>query len=306
MCDGAPCKASQRLRRAHVARRSRRATTPHGHASSVFQRNHRDRVSVWLTRTYLGDFLNTTVWRATPSPQGLRETGMAQDVVYDFHMHTILSDGDLTAIELIRRCIVNGYAGMAIADHCGAGTLERVIRENEADCALAREYWDFEAYAAVELTHVPAASIADLARHAKEVGAALVVVHGESPVEPVEPGTNLAAASCPDVDILAHPGLVSTEVVEAARDHEVYIEITARQGHGMANGFVARAAIEAGAKLIVDSDTHSPRDILTPEWAWHVARCAGIPEDMLAGILVGNAHAVLQRARANRIGARGQ
>ena len=33
-----------------------------------------------------------------------------------------------------------------------------------------------------------------------------VVVHGETLVEPVEPGTNRAAVSCPEVDILAHPG----------------------------------------------------------------------------------------------------
>ncbi len=38
-CDGAPCKASQSLRGAHVARRSRRAVTPHGHASLLSQRN---------------------------------------------------------------------------------------------------------------------------------------------------------------------------------------------------------------------------------------------------------------------------
>jgi histidinol phosphatase-like PHP family hydrolase len=224
---------------------------------------------------------------------------MPHSVVYDFHMHTVLSDGDLVPTELIRRCIANGYGGMVTADHCGAGMMERVLVEGERDCALVREHWGFEAYAGVELTHVPASSVSELAARAKACGAALVVVHGESPVEPVDPGTNLAAASCPDVDILAHPGLLTPEAAAAARDNGVFIEVTARQGHGMANGHVVRAALEAGAGMVVNSDAHSPRDILTPQWAEHVARCAGLPEELLETVLIANPQTLLGRAREN-------
>ncbi|NSW54520.1 MAG: histidinol phosphate phosphatase domain-containing protein [Armatimonadetes bacterium] len=227
---------------------------------------------------------------------------MARDVYYDFHMHTILSDGVLSAVELIRRCSVKGCAGMVIADHSGPGTLDRFIRENGADCAVAREFWDIEAFAGVELTHVPAASIATLARRAKELGAALVVVHGESPVEPVEPGTNLAAARCPDVDILAHPGLLTAEEAQAARDNGVFIEISARKGHDMANGHVVRVALESGARLVVDSDGHTPDNILTPAWAEHVARCAGVPEGLMEAVLVEGPLELLERARTNSRG----
>lgn len=223
---------------------------------------------------------------------------MTSSVVYDFHMHTFLSDGVLLPIELIRRCIVNGYAGMAIADHTSASTMERVLVEVARDCALARDHWGFEVVPATELTHVPAASIAMLAARAKSAGAALVVVHGESPVEPVEPGTNLAAASCPDVDILAHPGLITPETARAAKENGVFIEITSRQGHGMANGHVVRVALAAGADLVVNSDTHRPEDILTAKWAEHVARCAGVPEELLPHVLADNPRALLKRAAA--------
>jgi putative hydrolase len=223
---------------------------------------------------------------------------MSPSVVYDFHMHTFLSDGVLLPIELIRRCIVNGYAGMAIADHTSASTMERVLTEVARDCALAREYWGLEVVPATELTHVPAGSVAKLAAQAKAAGAALVVVHGESPVEPVEPGTNLAAASCPDVDILAHPGLITPETAQAAKENGVYIEITSRQGHGMANGHVVRVALAAGAELVVNSDTHRPDDILTAKWAEHVARCAGLPEELLPRVLLENPRALLKRAAA--------
>ncbi len=223
---------------------------------------------------------------------------MPQSVVYDFHMHSSLSDGVLLPIELLRRCIVKQYGGLTIADHAGPSTLERVVAEVARDCALAREYWGLEAYAGVELTHVPAASIASLAQQARAAGAALVVVHGESPVEPVEPGTNLAAARCPEVDILAHPGLLTLEAATAARDNNILIEVTARRGHGMANGHVVRVALAAGAAMLVNSDTHTPDDILTPQWAEHVARCAGMPEDLLETVLIDNATAMLARARA--------
>lgn len=224
---------------------------------------------------------------------------MPFDRVYDFHMHTTQSDGVLTPVELIRRCIVRRYGGMSISDHSGPGTLERFIRENAIDCGVAREYWNFEAYAGVELTHVPAASVAAIARQAKELGAALVVVHGESPVEPVDPGTNLAAASCPDVDILAHPGLLTPETAQAARENGVFIEVTARKGHCLSNGHVVATALQAGARLVVNSDAHAPDDILTPEWAEHVALCAGVPRELLEAVLIEHPAILLDRARAN-------
>lgn len=224
---------------------------------------------------------------------------MSRDFVYDFHLHTFLSDGALLPIELLRRCQVKGHVGVVTADHTSSSTMERVIVEAAADCTLARECWGLEAYAGTELTHVPAAAIASSAARAKSVGAALVVVHGESPVEPVEPGTNLAAAECPDVDILAHPGLLTSQAAEAAARNGVYIEVTARQGHGMANGHVVKVALEVGAKLVIDSDTHRPEDILTPQWAEHVALCAGIPESMLQAVLVDHPRELMDRARAN-------
>ncbi len=50
-----------------------------------------------------------------------------------------------------------------------------------------------------------------LARLAKSAGADIVVVHGETPVEPVAEGTNHAACTCKYVNVLAHPGLITLE-----------------------------------------------------------------------------------------------
>lgn len=225
-------------------------------------------------------------------------------MLYDFHTHTFLSDGVLSPIELIRRCIVNGYSVLGIADHAGASTLERVVTEVRKDAELAARYWGFTVLAGIELTHVPAASIAELAALAKAAGADHVVVHGESPVEPVEPGTNLAAASCRDVDVLAHPGLLSEEAAAAAAANGVFVEVTAKEGHSLGNGHVVRVAQAAGAKLVLNSDTHLPSHLLTPDFARRVARCAGLAAGELDEVLVNNPQALANRALARR-GAKG-
>jgi putative hydrolase len=221
-------------------------------------------------------------------------------MLYDFHTHTFLSDGVLSPIELIRRASVVGYTVLGIADHCGAGTMERVIAEVRRDADLAARYWGFQVLAGVELTHVPAASIAELAAAARELGADHVVVHGETPVEPVEPGTNLAAASCPHVDVLAHPGLLSAEAAQAAAATGVFIEVTGKDGHSLGNGHVVRTAQAAGARLVVNSDTHLPSHLLTPEIARRVARCAGLAEAELQQVLIDHPQELVARAFARR------
>ena len=113
--------------------------------------------------------------------------------MYDFHTHTFLSDGVLSPIELIRRAQVRGYKAIAVTDHVGVGNLEWVVKTLIKDCDQATRRWDILALPGVEITHVPKEDIDMVARTAKELGAKLVTVHGETIVEPVEPGTNEAA-----------------------------------------------------------------------------------------------------------------
>lgn len=209
-------------------------------------------------------------------------------MLYDFHTHTFFSDGSLSPVELARRALVNGYNVIAITDHASPSNIMEVITKLRRDCNLVSHYWSLTALAGVELTHVPAAHISACAVLAKEMGARLVVVHGETIVEPVEPGTNLAAVQCPYVDILAHPGLLTMSEARLAAEKGIYIEITARAGHSLTNGHVAKTALAAGAPLIVNSDCHDPDDLLTPEFARQVAQGAGIVTTELARILQEN------------------
>ena len=215
--------------------------------------------------------------------------------IYDFHTHTFLSDGVLSPMELIRRAYDKGYRAIAITDHVGLAAQERVISVLVEECARAMEKWDIIAIAGVEITHVPAELVPEAAERAKTLGARLVVVHGETIVEPVEPGTNAAALSSRHVDILAHPGLITVKEAQTAAQRGVFLEISARHGHGLCNGRVAQLGLRAGASLILDSDAHAPEDLLTEEMAHQISEGAGLGSAETTALLDTSPRKLLER-----------
>lgn len=220
-------------------------------------------------------------------------------MTFDFHTHSFFSDGVLSPVELIRRAHVVGYRAIAVTDHVGLANMEQTIREVTRDCVMAEKHWGIKALPGVELTHVPAAAIGECARLAKSLGAKIVVVHGETPVEPVEPGTNRAALMSSYVDILAHPGFITTEDAQIAVVNGVYLEITARGGHSLTNGHVVKVGLAVGAKLIVNSDAHSPDNIMKEGFAAKVAQGAGIPVEKLESVLLTYPMELLKRLENN-------
>ena len=140
-------------------------------------------------------------------------------MIHDFHTHSFFSDGVLSPIELIRRAHMSGYKTIGVTDHASMSNLEIIIPNVAKDCLLAEKYWGIRAIPGVELTHVPAEYIGQCAQYAKQLGAKLIIVHGETIVEPVEPGTNRAALMSTNVDILAHPGLITTEEAFFAKNN---------------------------------------------------------------------------------------
>ena len=154
----------------------------------------------------------------------------------------------------------------------------------------------------MELTHLPPAAIGEMAAAARELGAELVIVHGETPVEPVPPGTNAAAVACPLVDILAHPGAIAPEIARLAAEHELFLEISARKGHDLGNGAVVVAARAAGAALILNSDAHGPADLLSPALARRAALGAGLSEEEAIAVLETNPQMLLEKIDGRRVG----
>jgi len=216
----------------------------------------------------------------------------------ELHSHTVYSDGELLPSELIRRAVVLGHRALAITDHADASNLEDLIarlgrlREDQG------QHLGLELLIGLELTHVAPEDIAMLARRARLAGADLVLVHGETIVEPVAPGTNAAAIASSDVDLLAHPGFLTSQEARLARDRGCLIEITSRKGHCLANGHVARLCAEEGVPMVVDTDAHAPSDLIDMPFARAVARAAGLTEEQVYAATVTNPEALLKRIRA--------
>ena len=211
----------------------------------------------------------------------------------DLHTHSLYSDGELVPAELWRRAQVLGYRYLAITDHVDASNFEVVFTRLKS-AALSLNRGDYPVLIpGLEFTHLPPALIAPLAAQARALGVPLIVVHGETLAEPVAPGTNRAAIAA-DIDILSHPGLITPEEAALARERGIFLEISARKGHCLANGHVARTALEVGTSLILNTDTHSPGDLITRTQAERLARGAGL-RDAALDTLFADAEALAQR-----------
>ena len=227
---------------------------------------------------------------------------MSNEGFYDFHTHTVFSDGGMIPAGLMQRAIVRGCLGLAITDHVDSSNLEWAFENllkfvdelgqewhpgtvpagetttaplNPPAFPARDKNWHLPLIPGVELTSVPPRKIAALAEKARSLGAKWIVVHGETITEPVAPGTNRAAIEA-QVDLLSHPGLIAPEDAARAAKLGVYLEITCHKGHSLANGWVAQRAREAGAKLLLNTDCHISAEILDAKQRRAIAFGAGL------------------------------
>ncbi len=201
----------------------------------------------------------------------------------DLHTHSLFSDGVLVPAEHLRRVEVMGYEAVAITDHADSSNLDFIIPRLVAAAEALNPLSRTRLIPGIELTHVPPALIAPLTRRARELGALIVVCHGETVVEPVAPGTNRAALEA-GVDLLAHPGFITEDEARLAASKGIFLELSGRKGHSLTNGHVARMAELCGALLAVNADAHQPGDFLTEAMADIVARGAGLSPERAAAV----------------------
>lgn len=215
-------------------------------------------------------------------------------MIIDLHTHSLFSDGELLPAELIRRAEASGYKAIAITDHVDPSNIDFVIPRIVNVIKKIKNQISIEAIPGAEITHVPPHLIPEIVKEARHLGAKIVVVHGETIVEPVAPGTNRAAIEA-NADILAHPGIISTEDLLLAKEKGVTLEITSRKGHSLSNGYVAKEAMKFGVPLCINTDAHSPSDLITMEMAIKILHASGIEGNRI-DMIFENAKALVEKA----------
>ncbi|OGX34324.1 MAG: PHP domain-containing protein [Omnitrophica WOR_2 bacterium RIFCSPLOWO2_02_FULL_50_19] len=210
----------------------------------------------------------------------------------DLHTHTLLSDGALLPSELVRRAYVIGYKGIGLTDHADASNIDflvpRIVR-----AAKVLTSSKIKVVPGIELTHVPPKDLPALVTYARANGIKLILVHGETIVEPVIPGTNTQALEC-DIDILAHPGLITLKDAKTAARRGIHLEITTKNGHSLTNGHVVRIATQAKAKLVINTDSHNPGDLITRNTAANVLIGCGLTVEQ-AKVVFANSSKLLRK-----------
>lgn len=196
----------------------------------------------------------------------------------DLHTHTFFSDGVLSPSELVYRAKCKGYTAIALTDHIDYSNMETAIAGITKVAKILTENYDILVLPGAELTYIPPKLIKAAADKCRKLGAEIIVVHGETVAGTVPPKTNICAVeAC--IDILAHPGHLSEEEAGIAAGNNVKIEITSRRGHNVTNNEVAKVALKKKAKLVLNTDTHSPENLLSKELVSQVLSDAGLPSN---------------------------
>ncbi len=196
----------------------------------------------------------------------------------DLHTHSLFSDGALIPAELVRRAEYLGITGIGITDHGDSSNIDFIIPRIVNIAAELNQTLDIKIIPGIEITHVPPSLIANTVIKARSLGARLIIVHGETIVEPVAPGTNRAALDA-NIDILAHPGLITEEEVTIAKEKGIFLEISARHGHSFTNGHVAKLAKKIGTGMVINTDTHDPGNLINNQYAKRIVCGAGLKEN---------------------------
>jgi len=197
--------------------------------------------------------------------------------MYNLHCHSLLSDGELLPSELAVHYAAAGYKAIAITDHADYSNIAFITK---AILEFTR-HWPKNrkiiVLPGIELTHLPPEQFEPLAKYARKEGIKVIIGHGETLAEPVILGTNRAALEA-DIDILAHPGLITETDVKLAKKKGIFLELTSRQNHSATNAHVVEQALKLGAHLILNHDSHRPEDIISLKDLINVGLRAGLTQ----------------------------
>ncbi len=216
-----------------------------------------------------------------------------QDIQCDLHCHTTASDGHMSIEELATHAITRGYHTIAVTDHSQSQTQANGLKPDRLRIHIEKIR---EANNTIDGITILAGSEVDILPDGSldyddDVLALLDIVvaspHAALSQSPTDATKRLLAAiEHPLVHIIGHPtGRIINKrkglepdmptLVSAASDNNTALEINANSYRLDLRDIHVRAAVDAGAMIAINTDSHRPEDfdqlkygILTARRGW--------------------------------------
>jgi len=226
-----------------------------------------------------------------------------RDLRGDLQMHSTWSDGSAELERMARVAMESGYEYIAFTDHSVSVGIanglneERFRRQWKAIDDLNEKLKPFRILKAVE-AEVRSDGSLDFERSFFDqfdiVGASIHQAYRQPPEKLTERAVK--ALEHPSVDILFHPTnriigrrqpnpLDLPKVIKTAKDNGKMLEIDGAPNRLDLDEVWARRAMQAGVRLVVDSDAHSPGELKNVQFGIAVARRAWLEAKDVANTL---------------------
>ncbi|WP_254764332.1 DNA polymerase/3'-5' exonuclease PolX [Natrinema marinum] len=213
------------------------------------------------------------------------------DMRGDLHTHTEWSDGNNTIAEMVDAATERGYDYFGIADHAegpgivgGMGLADDEIVEQVEEIRAVGEDAEIEVFAGIE-ANVDADGEIGLSDEAIDALDVIVASPHSALDQDAETATErlVTAVENPAIDVLGHPsgrllnqrsGLEYdvSAVARAAADHGTALEVNSDPRRLDLWGSAVQAALEEGATIAIDTDSHQPSTLEYMRWGVHTAR----------------------------------
>ncbi|WP_122089725.1 helix-hairpin-helix domain-containing protein [Halalkalicoccus subterraneus] len=213
------------------------------------------------------------------------------DLRGDLHTHTDWSDGTESIAEWISSAEAFGHEYLCISDHAtgpgmvgGVGLSDEDLLEQAGAIRGAAEDAAIEVFAGVEANIDEAGGLSVAEDVLEELDLVVASPHSALDMAPENATDRLVAAiEHPATDVLGHPtGRLLTRrpgldpdlrrVATAAADHGVALEVNANPSRLDLWGRAVKVAVEAGAKIAIDTDAHSAAEFENNRYGVHTAR----------------------------------
>ncbi len=224
-------------------------------------------------------------------------------LVGDMHCHTTTSDGRHSLEQMVRAARERGLQYLAITDHSASHGFGKHVTAEELERQMIRvrefneRLEDFEVLIGTEVNINPDGTIDYPDELLERLDWAVGSIHTAFGL-PEEQMTMRVVAACehPWVDAIGHPtgrkiemrapyALDMEQVIAAAARTNTMLEINSAPDRRDLNEIHARAAAEAGVRLLIDSDAHSMANLELTRYGVCTARRAWLTREHVANTL---------------------